>query len=359
MSQDLIVCIPSFEPTDNLIKLVKELVLAQFSKIIIVNDGSADLYAPVFNTLSQEKNIILLNHEKNMGKGRAIKTALTYIQENKTMFEEYHGIITVDSDGQHLVKDILRLGDSFMHHNISSGNTSAIFLGTRVFGKGVPFKSKFGNTLTCKIFGFLSDVYISDTQTGLRVLPLTELDFFIRISGERFEYETNMLIQCLKNNFLIHEVNIETVYHVNHQTHFHPIIDSVRIYSQLISVFIKYSFVAIISAILDISIFAIFLKLVFASNTDMAILYSALIARLFSASINFTLNRRKVFAAKGKLITHAIKYIILCLAVAGLSSSIVELFYYLTGREPVLIKIMIDSILFIVNYRMQKRWVFK
>ena len=83
-------------------------------------------------------------------------------------------------------------------------------------------------------FNWLVGIKISDTQTGLRGIPKCCIEKFIEIPGERYEYETNMLLQCKKADIRITEQSIKTVYlENNNSSSFRPVIDSIKIYSLL------------------------------------------------------------------------------------------------------------------------------
>ena len=71
-----------------------------------------------------------------------------------------------------------------------------LILGVRAFDQeNVPAKSQFGNNLTRKVFRTLYKVDISDTQTGLRGIPTDFMKILLDVPGERFEFETRMLIK--------------------------------------------------------------------------------------------------------------------------------------------------------------------
>ncbi len=73
-------------------------------KIIFVNDGSTDNTKEIVNSLKSD-DLILLNHNKNLGLGCAIKTGLQHIC---SFAEENDVVITMDADNTHDVK-IIRL----------------------------------------------------------------------------------------------------------------------------------------------------------------------------------------------------------------------------------------------------------
>ena len=78
----------------------------------------------------------------------------------------------------------------------------------------------------------LYGVYLKDTQTGLRAYPNRLIDFLINVSGSRFEYEMNVLIELVKKKEEIVEIDIETVYlhDSNRRSNFKVLKDSYCIY---------------------------------------------------------------------------------------------------------------------------------
>ena len=68
-----IALIPSFEPDDKLIKLVKELKNNNFINVL-VNDGSDEKYNNIFDECKKYAKVI--NYDENQGKGHALKTGV-------------------------------------------------------------------------------------------------------------------------------------------------------------------------------------------------------------------------------------------------------------------------------------------
>ena len=95
------IIIPAYNPDNHLLNVVKEL---KDYNIIVVDDGSAS--KEIFEKL---KNVTLLKHDINMGKGKAMKTAMEYVYKNNLD----DGIIFVDADGQHKTKDIKKIINIF------------------------------------------------------------------------------------------------------------------------------------------------------------------------------------------------------------------------------------------------------
>lgn len=306
MRDRIVIMIPALNPPDEFVCYVEELLKNNLKNIIVINDGSNEKFNSIFKAI-EEKGVIIINHKNNLGKGRAIKDGLKYVEEN--MKENYFGVITVDSDGQHLVKDVINVAKTLKE------NQEALILGVRDFDtKNVPPKSKFGNKITSNCFKILYGAKISDTQTGLRGIPKNLLQQFINIRGERFEYETNMLIDCILKKIEIIEKPIETVYmNNNKETHFRPIRDSIAIYWRLLNSFIKYSLVSIASCFIDLICFQILLLSLPINNKTALIVVSTIMARIVSSVINYLLNKKITFGSKKTVKNTLFKYYSLCI----------------------------------------------
>ena len=162
--------------------------------------------------------------------------------------------MTADSDGQHNAIAIDSVKKALQ------SNPESLILGVRSFdGEGIPWKSVFGNKLTIKILSYVSGIKISDTQTGLRGIPKEFARKLLEVKGERFEFETEMLVES-SGKFPIIEVPIETIYdsEENHQTHFNPIVDSIKIYRVFGKIFLKYVFSSVSPCFFDLLLFVVF-----------------------------------------------------------------------------------------------------
>ena len=81
-----------------------------------------------------------------------------------------------------------------------------------------------------KLIQVLFGIHLSDTQTGLRAIPKKYLDLFCGIPGERFEYETNMLLQMHRAGIAFEEQSIETVYDPeDYSSHYNAVKDSWKV----------------------------------------------------------------------------------------------------------------------------------
>ena len=225
------ILIPAYEPSKNLLSLVDELLAYAFPYILIVNDGSGADYNELFYTLNIRNSVEVLQHYKNRGKGAALLTGFKHIFRQKA---DFSGVVTVDADGQHLPKDVERIG-----HCLDL-QSKALIVGSRGFRGEVPFFSKIGNLVTQKVYPLIAGQHLSDTQTGLRGIPATLLPCLTVLKSKGYAFEMEMLLTLHQKGIPVKEIPIHTVYeNANTNSHFRPMVDSYRIYQLLFLWFIK------------------------------------------------------------------------------------------------------------------------
>lgn len=244
--KNIYIVIPTLDPDIKIMeKFINELK-KECPNILVVNDGSKSEYKDFFKKL-EKSGIEVFEHYKNLGKGRALKNAFNYLLNEK---KNLVGVVTCDCDGQHGVKDIKNIA------TMISLDKDELILGTRDFdATNVPLKSMLGNKITRMIFKNFVGIKITDTQTGLRGLNANLMNIFMDSIGERYEYETTMLIACKNKDISIKEVIIDTIYIDNNSnSHFNPIKDGMRIYKLFASYFIGAISKFIINIILFMSL---------------------------------------------------------------------------------------------------------
>ncbi len=343
------IIIPSYEPDEKLPDLLKKLRETGFLNIVLVDDGSGEEYAGIFREAETEYGCIVLHHAVNQGKGRALKTAFNFCLRE---FAAVPGVITADSDGQHSPECILSCVDAMLK------NPSALILGCRCFeGADVPARSEFGNKCTRVVMKYLTGISVSDTQTGLRGIPAAFMEQLLMVRGERFEFETNMLLETKNRKIPIVEVPIRTIYiEENKTSHFNPIKDSIKIYM----IFGKFLFSSLSSSLVDLTLFTIFCF--FMRDMEWGrisyITAATVFARILSALYNYSLNLKVVFQSEGKIGTTLSRYILLAIVQMSLSALLVGKLYPLFGGAEVLIKIPVDVILFFLSFVIQREFVY-
>ena len=334
-----VVLIPAYNPDKALLTVVDSIIRRGTSHVIVVNDGSDPGCEHIFKQLESIGNCHLLHHVVNLGKGRAIKTGLNYFFRN---FKDSTGVIVADADGQHLPDDIIKVAGALER------NPGRLVLGVRTFGRDVPLRSLIGNLLTKYIFFFLVGKKISDTQTGLRGISRSSVPSFIKLEGEGYEYEMNMLISTKVNAIDVVEEGISTVYiDANRSSHFNPLVDSMKIYFLLV----RFAFSSIFASAIDFVIFAVTFGLT--EN----ILTSIILARLVAGNINFFVNKKLVFYSKENVTVTIVKYYMLFVVLGGMAFISIRTMAGF-GLNVIAAKIVTETLLFIASFSVQRDFIF-
>ncbi len=333
--------IPAFKPAFSLSEIVEQLVSSKkFAAVVLVNDGSGLEYESVFQA-SAQFGAEVLRHFVNLGKGMALRTGFNHIL---CRYPDSVGVVTLDADGQHLVPDVLEVAERLVQ--VPAG----LILGCRTFSRGTPLRSRIGNILTCKIMHLLAGFRISDTQTGLRGIPLFFIPHLLRLKTCGYDYELDMLVNTKKYGIPFYEVPISTVYIDNNSSsHFNPFIDSIKIYL----VFIKFNISSLITSFVDYIIFFMCILNGFSP------LLSMCTGRIASWIINYNINKKYVFKLKYSTYSSIFSYIIIELVLAVLSYFCMMMIYYQYGINIYASKIISESLLYIVNFVFQRDIVFK
>ena len=283
-----IALIPAYEPNNKIIDLLKELKKENFETIVI-DDGSGEKYSDIFK--KSQKYATVLVHKINKGKGRALKTGLSYIEKT-------------------------------------------LILGKRLRKKETPIRSKLGNIITRFFFKLVTKVDIYDTQTGLRAFSDEIISNLINIKGERFEYEINVLLACVKNNINIKEVEIETIYIDNNSgTHFKAFRDSILIYKELI----KFLLPIIIIYCIDLLTFIILIKISINS-------FLSNIISIFISLLCYIIFNRKVIFKSNNILFDMIKCYLIIFILIIINSILFELINSMLLNIFV-VKLLIDLLL--------------
>ena len=110
---DIAIVIPALNPSERMVTLVKQCKEAGFENIILVDDGSSIENRIHFKTCKELYHCRVLRHVVNFGKGMALKSAFNHILENRP---DIMGTVTVDCDGQHVLKDIITCAKLVCEH---------------------------------------------------------------------------------------------------------------------------------------------------------------------------------------------------------------------------------------------------
>jgi UDP-N-acetylglucosamine---dolichyl-phosphate N-acetylglucosaminyltransferase len=194
----IFIVIPAYNESSVIQEVLKEIKMAGYKNIIIVDDGSQD------NTLekaSEIEGVTALRHKINRGKGAATKTGI-----EAAKLQDASIIVTMDGDGQHDPEDI-----KFLIEPIQTGRCDVV-LGTRLLNpKGMPsykiIQNKIGNIITWLLFG----LYTTDSQSGFRAYSRHAAEM-VNTRGDRYEYESEVLREIHRYKLKFQEVPIKVRY---------------------------------------------------------------------------------------------------------------------------------------------------
>ncbi len=350
MESNYIALIPAYKPGDNFIPLLAQLQTLGFS-IVTVDDGSGDDFSSLFEEAKLYATV--LTHEINQGKGCALKTGYTYIQKH---FLGENLLVTVDADGQHRVDDALAICQ------IAKNHPDTLVLGSRKLTGKIPLRSRFGNGLTRLIYRLSTGLTVRDTQTGLRAFSTQFLSKMTDIPGERYEYEMNVLLTFAKEHIPIVEHEIETIYlNNNESSHFHVLKDSYRVYKEIL----KFSASSLIGFLVDYCLYGIllFVTTILSPSLGMTYLHcvrlSNIGARIVSASVNYTINRKFVFQSKQSVASSALKYFLLALVILVGNTLVLSFLVDRFAVPSMIAKMITELLFFFLSWTVQRCIIFR
>ena len=349
----MIILIPAYKPDQSLVRFVRALREQDpDTEILIIDDGSGSTYAPIFTELRID-GVTVQAHPVNKGKGAALRTGIAWVKANRSG----EVIVTADADGQHLPRDIFRVG--VRTEIAAAAGQRSIILGVRTKpdpnageeGTKVPLRSKIGNSATVGFFALATGARVADTQTGLRGFTPQILDWLLQIPGDKYEYEFSMLLRATRADVELVQVPIVKVYEPGNPTsHFRPLQDSALIYAPLLA-FLVSSFLT--GFLVDAIAFFVLMGI------GAPLLAAVIGARIISALTNFTVNR--MLMHDGGACTSAssslVRYSVLAVGILAVNAALMEALTGL-GASLLVTKILTELLLILISFAVQRRWVF-
>ena len=191
-----LVCIPAFNEEKPIVDVIKK-SLKYVDQVIVCDDGSSDL------TAEQAKiaGAVVIKHEKNMGKGHAMKSLFKYAKDI-----DADVIVTIDGDGQFLPEQIETLLQPILE------NSYDVVIGNRFSDdKEMPSYRKIGNKMLDRITKLAAELPFSDTQSGFRSYSkkaIQSIDF----STNGFGVDSEILIDAVDKGLKITETDVTVLY---------------------------------------------------------------------------------------------------------------------------------------------------
>lgn len=205
--------IPSYNEQETIGKLVR-VVRQKDLDCLVVDDGSVDDTA----RLARDNGAEVVMNQVNLGKGASLRKGFEILKNR-----DYAAVIVMDADGQHLSEDV----DSFLHRYEKT--RAGIVVGNRMHRpEGMPVIRWMTNVFMSWLISAICRQRIPDTQCGFRLVSMEALRA-LDLKTDRFEIESEMLIEAARAGFRIESVSITTVYE-GQTSAIHPWKDTVRFF---------------------------------------------------------------------------------------------------------------------------------
>ncbi len=210
--------IPAYQDEKHIGEIVRR-TRERLDHVLVVDDGSSDHTAQ----RAREAGAEVIVHDQNRGKGEAIKTGLgrwlaAAGPSGGGLDREVTWVSLLDSDGQHLLMAAA-----------VSATQPTFFIGNRMSNlTGMPFIRRVVNRYMSKRISRLCGQKIPDTQCGFRMLNRQLIPELLG-GGDRFDYETEVLIIASRKGYEIESVPITTVYS-DQVSKIRPLRDAIRFF---------------------------------------------------------------------------------------------------------------------------------
>ena len=201
----IVVGIPAFNEEENIGKIIAKLKKIT-NEIIICNDNSTDSTKEI----AEQMGVIVVNHERNLGYGAAIKTIFLKAREVDADI-----LVTMDGDGQHRIEDLKTITKPILEKQ------SDIVIGSRFLEdkeKNIPKYRKIGIKAITKLANISLENPITDSQSGFRSYSKKAIEE-ITPSENGMGISNEILIKASKLGMKILEVPIEVLYDGDTSTH--------------------------------------------------------------------------------------------------------------------------------------------
>ena len=194
----LSILMPVYNEYTTLASAVKEVLSVDFPcemELVIVDDGSTDGTRELYPSVADDPRITLHMHERNQGKGAAIKTA------SEIATGDY--VIMCDADLEYSPSEIPRLLGPVL-----AGDAKVVY-GTRMFGSHNSYSYWYvmGNRGVTTVANILFNCYISDLETCFKLVP-ADLYRQLEVRETGFGMEAEVTAKLLKRGIRPYEVPI-------------------------------------------------------------------------------------------------------------------------------------------------------
>ena len=203
-------------------KKIREVAAAtkvQLDLVLVVDDGSTDRTTEEARAAGVE----VIKHEKNAGKGAAIKTGLRALLDRPAV--EF--ILILDGDGQHLPSEI----PNFLAEANATG--APMIVGNRMGDvRDMPFVRRCTNRYMSWTISRVIGQRVPDSQCGFRMFHRSLAAELLEMESGGFDFETEMLALAARRGCKIGAARVSTIYG-DEVSKIHPVRDTLKFFKLL------------------------------------------------------------------------------------------------------------------------------
>jgi glycosyltransferase involved in cell wall biosynthesis len=203
----VVALIPAWNEATRIAPIIEE--ARRHVPVLVVDDGSVDATPEV----AEAAGATVVRHPENRGKGAALQTGFQWVLDH-----DYDAVITLDADGQHDPTEIPRFLTALEEE------AGDLIIGERRFSEMAwprPVTTRFGAWILSLALG----TRVTDNQSGYRLLTRRFLEE-MELTSTGFEMEVEMIWEAVRLGMPIAWVPIRTIYGIDKQSYFHPLLDS-------------------------------------------------------------------------------------------------------------------------------------
>ncbi|MDL2237774.1 GtrA family protein [Christensenellaceae bacterium OttesenSCG-928-K19] len=261
----------------------------------------------------------------------------------QALSQNYEYVLTLNEKDHFQLADVIKIADALLKDD------SALYVGTRQCTKGK-------NSLAGAVFGFLAGISAADVETSLFGMSAALCAMMVNMKSTDKAYAMNILLEARANSITVTEVPTSACYDEP------PKLSILARSFKLYQVFIKFSIAAMIAYVVDIGTFYLFEQVFHAFASEQKILFSTVLSRILCSIATYLLNKGAVFKSEAKTGGAVVRFIIMSVVQLIASWLLVWGIGSLLGGSDVtntLLKIIIDLVIFMVSFPIQRDWVFK
>ena len=324
----------------DLTRLAGELALAGMRPVVVAAGGSEPAAPPVFEALRALDGCHVLRAGAHAGRGPLLKEGFSYIREH---FPDTPGAVVVEHGLGFVAGDVLAVARAL------EAGPDGILLGCPA-RSGTRRETAAGRVVRVS-FALLAGIRVRDPFAGLRGFSASALRWLLDACREHEALEPGVLLAAAREGVLVAEAALDPSGGTG------PARVSFAAFLRVYLLLILFASSSLVSYLVDIGLYALLIGTIFAQAGD-PILFSTVVARVFSSLLNFAINKRVVFRDMRRGSTVLTRYVILTVLRMLASYAGVFALTAALSIDSRIVKIGVDLILFFIGFRVQQSWVF-